>query len=198
MKRLRPGWPWGGLLIVLGIAISSVSLTIRVTQEANTQSGVSFIAGLALIVLSVVALVWIIFIYYWVRGGIRQRAVGRMAPDALMFEVVWGYLYLTVAVQADQLTLYRGSFRPINFLAYHPLEMQNITLRVVDLQTQTVTRHFLNIVTIFKPEAERPDLALLPVRTRLLVPARYSATQLGALGKALADKLGVPFVPEDT
>lgn len=187
--------PWGGLLLVLAVAFGLMALSVRVVRESQSESGVSAFAGLSLTLLGVVAFTWILFIFYWLRGAIRQSAVRALNPEAELFEVVWGYLYLTVAIQPSGVNVYGGSFRPRVFLTYDAAEMETVTLRIVDLQTQTVTRHFLNLVFTFKREAERPDFTLLPVRTRLLIPMRYPQAQLTELAEASAAVLRLPFVP---
>ena len=43
---------------------------------------------LALVVVSVLAFTWVLFAFYWVRGQLRARAVRRLLPTAVLFEVV--------------------------------------------------------------------------------------------------------------
>jgi hypothetical protein len=165
-----------------------------------------------LVGVSVLAFTWVLFVFYWVRGQLRARAVRRLLPTAVLFEVVmtpeladevlmaeqtlgepapriWPQSYLTGAATSDALWLFGGSFRATQRARIPADRIHSITVKTTAFPTRTVTRHFPALVFGVDPGVQQ--LEVLPVRTTLMIVRKLNADQLAAASRDIAQTLGV-------
>ena len=205
---------WGGLALLVALLLAGTGLLVfRSIQIArNVPSG-----GLVLVLLCVglLAFVWMLFAFYWARGQFRTRAVRRLLPTAVLFEVVmtydlaaqvraaedasqgrlakiWPQTYITVAATSDRLWFFGGSFVLVRRASIAADRIRSVAIKTVPFETRTVTRHFPAMV--MSTTLGSLELDVLPMRTTLMVPRKLSAQQLAAASHAVAAKLGVPLV----
>lgn len=199
----RGGTDWGGIaLLICLLGFYALSIVVRFVLNPGD--------GLVLLVVgvSVVAFTWLLFVFYWARGQLRARAVRRILPDAVLFDVVmtrdlaievtmaertlglaapriWPQTYLTGAATHDALWFFGGSFRAIQRARIPADHVHSVTVKTVDFPTRTVTRHFPALVIGVDPGTQ--ELEILPLRTTLMIVRKLTYEQLGALRRDVAN-----------
>ena len=165
------------------------------------------------VIVSLLAFTWVLFAFYWARAQLRVRAVRRLLPDAVLFELVmtmdlsievmgaeqalaepapriWPQTYLTCAVTRDALWFFGGSFRAVQRGRIPADRIRGVTVKIVAFPTRTVTRHLPALVVDVEPGSE---LEILPIRTTFLLPRKLTPAQLAAATRDVASRLGVPL-----
>ena len=192
----------GGLVVVR---------SIRIVQTVPDGAVV-----LALLIVGTVGFVWFLFAFFWIRGQLRSRAVRRLLPSAVLFEVVmtvdladrillvegalgqptpriWPQTYLTVAATGEALWFFGGSFRAVRRGRIPADGIRSVTLKTIDFPTQTVTRHFPAMVMAAGDRFL--ELGMLPLRTTFMIPRKLTPQQLENACRAVAAELRVPLDP---
>ena len=164
------------------------------------------------VLVSVIAFVWVLFAFYWARAQLRIRAVRRLLPDAVLFELlmtidlsievmgaeqaigepsprIWPQTYLTGAVTHDALWFFGGSFGAVQRGRIPADRIHGVTVKTVAFPTRTVTRHFPALV--IEVDRGSQELEILPMRTTFLIPRKLSPDQLAAAERAIASRLDV-------
>ena len=212
--RHRSSLSLGGALVKVASIVGIVEFAIRARREVHTEAdGVTFGTGIALILLGMLALIWVLFFFFWARGAIRVAALSRALPEAVFVDglcnsglesdldqmnailgvppkMIWPNGYITVAATTDSLAFYSRAFRP-RLLCSVPADLvATIGIETLDFPTRTVTRRFPAVVITPRGKAEGFTIGMLPTRTTLMVPRKLNADQLRTAVDELASRLG--------
>jgi hypothetical protein len=210
----RSSLSWGGALIIVASFFGILWFAVRARRELHTDvDGVTFGTGIALICFGMLALVWILFCFFWARAAIRVGVLSRTLPDAVFVDGVlnyrlesdldqmnavlgvspktmWSNGYITVAATNESLSFYSRAFRP-RLLCSVPAELvATIGIETLEFPTRTVTRHFPAMIVTPRGKAEGFTIGMLPMRTTLMIPRKLSAGQLRDTVTDVAARLG--------